>query len=402
MSDKLFYNRYSDNSLTLMIDNKTFKFFQEDKEFIDDIENEILHLLNLKENCWEETFNDVKKHLIERLSFGSQYHKLKELVRNIDGVTAKEGNIYLEDSKVTVPEELVDLLSKARNIENLKSFINFWKLVSLNPNKQVRDDILQYVKDYGITITTYGYMVLYKAVEKVEKSTMRERLEEFVYTKFTEKQDDPDTNPHQWKVFIVVEKDNFDNIKEYTLIHESDIPHNRYDGYNINKYYLIPLYRLNKAYNIVKRNDSEDSLSFTPKYKGGNYANHIKLGKESSMPRENCDADATVGCSQGLHIGSFDYVSHYGYSDDTILCCLVNPINVVAIPNHDNSKIRTCKYYPYGIMERDNNGNWEEFESNFFEEDYKDKEIKQLTDMDITELDDSKKQIVHQRLDYLK
>jgi hypothetical protein len=84
------------------------------------------------------------------------------------------------------------------------------------------------------------------------------------------------------------------------------------------------------------------------------------------------------GCSTGLHVGSHDYVSTFGYEDNPVMACLVSPENVVAIPKHDNSKIRCCEFFALGLMETDDDGHWSEIDRSYFEEDYNEYDREEL------------------------
>lgn len=63
-----------------------------------------------------------------------------------------------------------------------------------------------------------------------------------------------------------------------------------------------------------------------------------------------------------------------------VLAVLVNPANIVALPESDHSKIRTCEYYPYAVMSVGNE-EWEEIEVDYFEEDYCDYEEENLQNL---------------------
>jgi hypothetical protein len=110
---------------------------------------------------------------------------------------------------------------------------------------------------------------------------------------------------------------------------------------------------------IVEASDAQ----FEPWYDGGEYGNEIDLGEMISMPREECDPNSEVACSQGLHVGSHKYVESFGSNMDVILACVVSPRDIVALPDRDHSKVRFCRYLPYATMERNDDGSWEEIEA---------------------------------------
>lgn len=67
------------------------------------------------------------------------------------------------------------------------------------------------------------------------------------------------------------------------------------------------------------------------------------IGKTVEVPRNEVDEDSNKTCSYGLHVASYSYMAHY--PGDRIIICKVDPCDVVAVPNdHNNSKMRVCKY----------------------------------------------------------
>lgn len=61
-----------------------------------------------------------------------------------------------------------------------------------------------------------------------------------------------------------------------------------------------------------------------------------------TMPRAEVNADGQIGCSQGLHVGTYEYAS--GFADNRTLLIQFNPRDVVSVPNDCNfHKIRICR-----------------------------------------------------------
>ena len=75
----------------------------------------------------------------------------------------------------------------------------------------------------------------------------------------------------------------------------------------------------------------------------------INLGEVVWQERDLCDADPRNSCSNGLHVGATDYVQRFANGSSLILVCYVNPANVVAVPNHDHSKMRVSEYFPFAV-----------------------------------------------------
>lgn len=150
--------------------------------------------------------------------------------------------------------------------------------------------------------------------------------------------------------------------------------------------------------------DGQFEPSSTAKNKGGQYGMSINLGEPVRMPREKCDPNINESCSKGLHVGSYDYVDRFGSGMDTILACIVNPRDIVALPKRDNSKLRTCLYVPYAVMERED-GNWEEIEETKVDFEYMDErsDMDQLLSKlegqdDLSDIQKDRKEIIEDRL----
>jgi hypothetical protein len=65
-------------------------------------------------------------------------------------------------------------------------------------------------------------------------------------------------------------------------------------------------------------------------------------GQTPTMPRRLVNDDPNQGCSQGLHVGAFEYASHWG---PRVVLVEVDPADVVSVPaDHSYQKCRACKY----------------------------------------------------------
>lgn len=77
------------------------------------------------------------------------------------------------------------------------------------------------------------------------------------------------------------------------------------------------------------------------------------IGNIVEVPRNKVDDDYSRDCSYGLHAGSIEYVRGFHWGDDVILVVKINPADVVAVPEHDSRKLRTCKYEVISVLDRD-------------------------------------------------
>lgn len=76
-------------------------------------------------------------------------------------------------------------------------------------------------------------------------------------------------------------------------------------------------------------------------------------GSTVEMPRSAVQFDPGVGCSTGLHVGTFAYAK--GYARGAMLKVKVNPRDVVSVPSDCNAeKLRTCRYTVLETIDAEN------------------------------------------------
>lgn len=101
-----------------------------------------------------------------------------------------------------------------------------------------------------------------------------------------------------------------------------------------------------------------------------------KVGDVVEMPRTEVQFDPSVGCSTGLHVGTWGYAS--GFGRGATLEVHVNPRDVVSIPtDSDYQKMRVCRYtvvdtkdvpYNEAVIWGDDD-EYDEYEDDFWGED---------------------------------
>ena len=286
----------------------------------------------------KQTLAAEKKNLMEDLEY-SQY------------LTAKGSSVYLLDiSELSVPEDLVEailLAEKEKNEELIQSYLNFWTLVSLNPDSRCRQNLFWFLNKYGMTISRSGLFVAYRNV-KIKKAgvSIDPKLANFVSSEYA-------------RIKFVSKK----SPKDYLIL-------KTVDGYVLTKTSCDnTIGNLSDLYKQLS--DVEVSTVYTDGYTG---KFEIKLGEIVSMPREKCDSVQENSCSKGLHVAGKTWLKE-NYFGDVGLMVLVNPADVVAVPPVDDyGKMRTCAYYPVSIVEFDKNGDIIDTEiEDGFEDDFIDK-----------------------------
>jgi len=322
-----------------------------------------LYLFNKLENAYEE--------MISLLQPYKRFEVEGQLERD------NQGEYYLGGYNTPIPEAMADLILEYYEDDlDIQPLVEFWKKCLLNPNDQAREDLFDYISEYGITITDNGYMVLYKAVTTKEKADPDDDLAEFVGGQYL-KRKSWGKNPADYYVYdldeeIVLPNNHTAGPGLYVSTMKEIVPKDQASGEPIQ-----PIDDLKELFDNREKLSRESETVYTDKR---TRTFEYNLGEAHSMPREECDSNPSRGCSNGLHVGSYDYVRSFGRGSDTIQAVLVNPMHVVAIPNHDNSKIRTCKFFSYGIMEKDEDGVWHELETQYFEEDFEEDELEDLED----------------------
>lgn len=223
------------------------------------------------------------------------------------------GNLFLKGSNEVIPTELaekfLELLEEADNNENvLNSLTLFWKRLLLNPDKQVRHTLHNFITHNDIGITANGYILAVKSVKLsggFDKETGKRKVQ------YSEESGE------------VIQ---------------------------------LPI---------------NSSSKFIPHH-SGNYGMEIRMGEPVEMPREECDANPNNTCSRGLHVGSWDYVKAFGSygADNVILEVLVCPSQVVSVPtDYNGQKMRCCVYYPFSLSVGENTKIYRETDFDFHSSD---------------------------------
>ena len=91
-----------------------------------------------------------------------------------------------------------------------------------------------------------------------------------------------------------------------------------------------------------------------------NYRDHYSkkfdnsVGQILEMPRNNVCDDATHGCAEGFHAGTYEYASSFGRSGTSnLLIVKIDPSDVVSVPKDcDCQKLRTARYEVVKDFER--------------------------------------------------
>ncbi len=241
-----------------------------------------------------------------------------ETIKHSNVLKLRGASVYMKGvSEISIPADFVAKILEAEHNEDeetLQSYINFWKLVSLNPDARVRNNMFWFIRKWNMRINKSGLIVAYRnAVLKNSELTteeVKEILNSYYKVKYVEKED---PNEISWN-----------------------------DDKSLQDYY----------------NQILDGTDGSPVYTDAHsHTTTIKLGHPVSIPREDCDAEQEHSCSRGLHVGAKGWLRE-NYYGGVGLQVLVNPANVVAVPTIDEyGKMRCCEYFPINIIDFDEYGN---------------------------------------------
>jgi len=296
-------------------------------------------------------------------------------------VNLESGEVFLKGTKIPMPsllaETFLKYLDKGYPVEPL---VNFWILLMGNPDIDVRESLFKFLSTYEFSITENGNFAAYKYVDTY--NTLQ-------------------GNPHYNSLVALAKivkgwKKSLNSMMAYILIPSED----EEDTSDLIKMTKVATFKgwegdKNKSVqkigllgDVIEEMESNGETKYVASY---NYNEDVKngvfidLGVPHNMDRHDCDNNPKRECSKGLHVGSSKYVESFVCSSRPILLCYVNPMNVVAVPQYDTSKMRVSEYYPVCELERitDDNGNrtFKKITNEFLEDSYLPYTEKQVQDI---------------------
>lgn len=240
-----------------------------------------------------------------------------EMVKASNILKLRGASVYMDGvSEISIPSDFVGKIIEAETNEDeetLQTYINFWKLVSLNPDARVRNNMFWFIRKWNMRINKSGLIVAYRNAVLKESTLNTEDVKAILNTyykvKYVEKND---PNEVVWD-----------------------------EGGSLQHYYD----------QILEGTDG--SPVYTDMH---SHTTTIRLGHKVSIPRSQCDDNQENSCSSGLHVGAKGWLKE-NYYGGVGLQVLVNPASCVAIPTIDEyGKMRVCEYFPINLIDFDSNG----------------------------------------------
>lgn len=277
------------------------------------------------------------------------------------------GEVYLAGFNTPVPMDLVEVIKEYHeNGYPMEAILNFWRLLMLNPDKTVRTTLFDFIKTHDFVLTDNGYMVVYKAVDYNKNKQHDTTLSEFITNRYLHVKKEWKTSARRYVVYRDLDTDKLHITKTTTA-----------ENWDLEQKNVEILGNLNEMFENLEEYSVYEEAPYTDMYSN---TMQISLGETVHMPRTNCDNDPSNECSYGLHVGATRYVEWFGSHGDVVLVCYVNPAHVVAVPQYDNSKIRVSQYFPFAVATYEN-GQIDMIEQKYFESDYTEYEVNELTEM---------------------
>jgi len=278
--------------------------------------------------------------------------------------------VFMAGFNTPVPDTLVEIIKEYHeNNYPMDAIINFWKLLMLNPDVRVRTVLFDFISTHDFVLTDKGYMVVYKAVNTVEKDDVDTSFAEFVSNRYLHIKKIWKEKPKNYVVY----RDNNDELQITNLKTAA-----KWNETQKDIEFLGNLADLFDAIYNTKEEEEETEDANVPVFTDMHTRKmRIALGEPVKQDRKECDADFRKDCSNGLHVGATRYVESFANNNNTVLVCYVNPANVVAVPDYDHSKMRVSEYFPFAIATYDD-GKIDVIEQAFFESDYCEYELEEL------------------------
>lgn len=240
-----------------------------------------------RSNVDDETFLKIKANLDNKEAlfklFNPGYTEQKEFIDNLEKsnhLVRRGDSIYLEEiSQLTVPENFAKKFLEAElngDDDKITAYLNFWTLLSLNPDSRVRNNLFWFLDKWGMCISKSGLVVGYRNAD-IEKEGIQfnQELVKFVSTAYYVYDSYCDD-------ILVIKQDG-----EYVCGNKDEA--NQDD---------LVLGKLSDLYHTICEDENDLTATYTDHH---SHTFRIKLGHVVSMPREKCDSDQEHTCSSGLN-----------------------------------------------------------------------------------------------------
>lgn len=271
-----------------------------------------------------------RKKIVDKANNETLVKGVKEMVEEGEDFYWREDSLYMHGINLSIPESLAtEFLAAAKEEEETRyvSLKRFWYWAALNQNAQAREDMFSFLEGGDFKITVNGNFLARRRVVSVDKGV---------------KSSDARTSEYVTAAYLKVKGWKKKPSNFVVILEGVDLKTVSLDKVGNSKV-VGNLAELQAALsNMDERLEYTDMRTHKMK---------IVIGEEVSMPREQCDEDPNSSCSRGLHVASRGFDT--SGNGDTVILVAVNPMNVVAVPYNESSKMRVCAYMPLAVVQDD-------------------------------------------------
>ena len=294
-------------------------------------ESEILRIVKDVNIQQEKVTEKLTREDVEMYSEGF------ELFQYLDDFYTEGNTVYLSGTNRSLPDllvkkfiEIITRVDKVFSEESLQEKLNkdeeyishkkFFMWCCLNPNAQSAEDLYGFLEKHNMKIDRHGNFYAYRRVKTVGNDS--KELVDFISNAYNKIKAVWKKSPKKFKVVTIPDSKEF-KLKEW--------------DFNVEDTEYVCLGDLEYLYlNLPNMSENKYTDAHTGKM-------DYRVGQIASIPRDEGDDDNTVNCGKGLHICSSEY-DYSGFGDVPVLA-IVNPMDVLAAPVNEVSKLRTSRWF---------------------------------------------------------
>lgn len=260
---------------------------------------------------------------------------IKEL-ENLEDFEIREGSVYLKGINRSVPQLLVEkfmeLQDKYESNEHFtdsgeyQALKKFWLKCCLNPNAKSAEDLYIFLSHHQFKIDKHGNFYAYRRV--VSKEGGDKSFVEFISNTYNKVKAVWKKNPSKFSVYSRL--GDFKLIENSKPAPKEDNPYWNLEGVLEGLYLNLP--------NIQEK-------MYTSAHTG---LEDYRVGSVITMPRNDGDDNNNISCSKGFHAASKEY--DYRSFGDTPILMIINPMDVLAVPQGEVGKLRTCRWFFASVL----------------------------------------------------
>lgn len=234
-------------------------------------------------------------------------------------------SVFRKGINLSIPEVVLNrFVESYDDVDEFNKVDNFWFRCAMNPNANSRESLYNFLSKNDIRLTPSGFMITYRWVVSLDSKV---------------------------ELPFGINYSLIDGLDSYL-----EELHSTYKRWKKSKSKIF----IDSTGKMVSKGGVctyEQLLQNLPSDRDMEYTDqHTKtmsifMGNPVSIQRELCDPNHSKACSKGLHVAGLSWAKNNKFGDTKIVA-LVDPMNIVSVPNYDAGKMRTCEYFPCFTVSR--------------------------------------------------